>query len=63
MSMRTSFPIQSRLLTQDEKDRVSGLAARNGVSVSALIRLLALQADREGWSLEVQRKKKAGADG
>lgn len=59
MGTRASFPVQSRLLTQDEKARVTGLAERNGVSVSALLRILALQADREGWSLEVQRAKKA----
>jgi hypothetical protein len=57
--MGSKFPIQSRLATQDEKDRVEKLAERNGVSVSALLRILALQADREGWSLEVQRSRKA----
>ena len=57
--MTTRFPVQSRLLTEDEKTKAEGLAARNGVSLSALIRLLLLEADREGWSLSVQRRKVA----
>lgn len=61
MGARTSFPVQSRLQTEEEKAIVEKLAESNGVSVSALIRLLLLQAHREGWSLEMQRRKRAAA--
>lgn len=52
--MTAKYPVQSRLLTQEEKEKAEGLAARNGVSLSALIRLLLMEADREGWTLRMQ---------
>lgn len=56
MSAREYYPIQSRLLTEDEKGQVEKLAKDNGLSVSNAIRLVLLQAAREGWTLRMGRQ-------
>lgn len=54
--MATRFPIQSRLITADEKEQVEKLAKDNGLSVSNAIRLVLLQAAREGWTIRIGRQ-------
>lgn len=59
--MATKYPHQilSRLASAEEKEKAEALAEANGVSVSSLVRLLLIQAAREGWTVGVHRKSKA----
>lgn len=58
--MPGKYPHQvlSRLSTKDEKENAKKRAKANGISVSVMIRLLLLRAEREDWSLHVNRKQK-----
>lgn len=56
MSARHYYPVQSRLVSADEKEQVEKLAKDNGLSVSNAIRLVLLQAAREGWTLRIGRQ-------
>jgi len=59
--VKNRYPHQvlSRLISAEEKEKAERLAKTNGVSVSSLIRLLLIQADREGWTVGVTRKRAA----
>ncbi|MDQ2999900.1 MAG: hypothetical protein M3Y08_01365 [Fibrobacterota bacterium] len=61
MSNRYPHQVLSRLTSQTEKDAAEKLAKDNGISVSTMIRFLILQAEREGWQLGIQRKRKVAA--
>lgn len=59
--MPGKYPHQvlSRLSTKEEKQNAKNRAKANGISVSVMIRLLLLRAEREDWSLSTSRKQKA----
>lgn len=61
MSARISYPVQSRLTSADEKELVEKLAKDNGLSVSNAIRLVLLQAAREGWTIRMGRQPRKAA--
>jgi hypothetical protein len=61
MTTRPYYPVQSRLVSADEKEQVEKLARNNGLSVSNAIRLVLLQAAREGWTLRIGRQPRKTA--
>jgi hypothetical protein len=58
MSNKYPHQVLSRLTSKEEKEAAEKLAKTNGISVSTMIRFLILQADRENWTLGLQRKRK-----
>lgn len=62
MSARANtYPVQSRLASTDEKAAIEKLAKDNGLSVSNAIRLVLLQAAREGWTIRMGRQPRKAA--
>lgn len=59
MTRNQTYPVQSRLLTEEEKRNAEARAKRNGLSLSALIRILLLKAEREDYRVDLGRPRKA----
>jgi hypothetical protein len=59
MSNRYPHQVLSRLANEEEKKAAEKLAEANGISLSALVRFLLIQAQRENWTLGIQRRRKA----
>jgi hypothetical protein len=60
--MRKAYPHQAhiRFANKDEKTKAEGFAAKNGLSLSAVGRLVMLRAIREGWEFDLKPKAKGG---
>lgn len=58
MSNRYPYQVQSRMTAQEEVDIAKKLAKDNGISISAMVRLLILQASREGWAVGIHKKRR-----
>ena len=61
MSNRYPHQVFSRLASAEEKATVEKLAKDNGLSISNAVRLILLQAAREGWTLRMGRQARKQA--
>lgn len=50
------IPVQSRLQTQEEKEKAAARAKLNGMSLSSWIRSLLLKAEREDYRIDLKRR-------